>query len=146
MRRSTGHRGSAKGKGGFGKRATILPGATLDAIVLDALVTSQKPLSVYQLVALVADRGYQLPAMSIYRSIDRLELSGAVERVQMLSAYRVRDKPQCVLAICTECGDTISIAVPDQHEALRRAIAGQQFAVSELSLEASGKCSSCLAR
>lgn len=118
----------------------------LDPIVLDALLKSSKPLSVYQLVAMVADRGYQLPPMSIYRSIDRLELSGAVERVQMLSAYRVKDKPQCVLAICTECGDTISIAVPDQHEALRRAIAGRQFAISELSLEASGRCSSCLSR
>ena len=124
-------------------RATVVPGAVLERTLLDVLAGSEVPLGAYSLAAGARTRGRTVPMPSVYRALDRLVASGSIERVESLSAYRIRDKAEAVLMICVHCRRTTSLDVPVQYEGLLSALRDQAFAAAGLALEAKGRCSAC---
>ncbi len=135
--------GQARPGKGRRRRAQTLPGALLDRMLVDVLAQDEVPRSAYELASRLRDLGQQLPAMSVYRGLDRLAARGLIEKVEMLSAYRIRDKPHAILMICLECGRTTSIAVRAEYEALRGILADHHFSTAAITIEASGRCALC---
>jgi Fe2+ or Zn2+ uptake regulation protein len=127
------------------RRGHILPGRELDGILLGVLDETDVPRSAYQLATRLHDVGHSLPAMTVYRALDRLVARGLVEKVKTRSAYRLRDEPKAVLLICDACGRTVSLAAPGEHDALFGLAGGIGFEVSHLAMEASGTCVACRA-
>jgi len=135
--------------GGFGggqrfrKRAAKMPGAELEHLILGLLGQDTVPLSAYQLLAALRDRGRPVPVMSIYRALDRLIARDQVQRVGTLAAFRIKDQDRAMLVICVQCGQTTAVPVPDLYAALRRIVADRMFTPTDLVIEASGRCASC---
>ncbi len=125
------------------KRASPCPAPQLDPALLDILAQSEVPLSAYDLVSRLRDRGRHVVVMSIYRALDRLRTQQRIEKVEMLSAFRIRDSPQAILMICVACGRTRALSVPVQHDALDQAMANAGFAASGIAIEAAGLCRDC---
>ncbi len=92
------------------KRAPVFPGPMLDQTLIDLLTQADVPLSAYDLASRLRERGRQMAVMSIYRALDRLCATNAIEKVETLSAYRVKDIPNAILTICPEtCGMTLTV-------------------------------------
>ncbi len=127
-------------------RAPALPGTELDRMVTEILTHSEVPLSAYDLIARISERGRLIAGMTVYRSLDRLCGEERIEKVEMLSAYRIKDRPKAVLLICTVCRRATSLAVPVHYNALAQALKAIGFASDRLVIEAAGKCADCSSR
>lgn len=125
------------------KRAPVVPGAELDALLIAILGESRFPLSAYELADHLHEQGRHIAMPSIYRSLERLSLRCAIEKVQTLSAFRLRDQPGAILLICERCGRTEAMPVPDAHDAITGRIAEAGFAITTVSFEVSGTCLDC---
>ncbi|RZF60689.1 hypothetical protein EWE75_21690 [Sphingomonas populi] len=115
----------------------------LDTDLLRVLAASEIPLSAYEIATRLRESVRHVMAVSIYRSLHRLCAEQRVERVEMVSGFRIKDAPASVLAICAQCGRTVSVTVASEHAAIERAIAAIGFVVGKVALEASGICSKC---
>ncbi len=125
------------------KRAPAIPAPVLDRSVMEFLAQSDVPLSAYDLVALFRERGRHMAGPSIYRSLDRLYARQLIEKVEMLSAFRIRDVPQAILMICVACGRTRPLSVPALQEALAQSVASVGFVPRTIALEVAGLCAHC---
>ena len=125
------------------KRATIVPGAVLDGLVRDALAETAVPLSAYDIAHCLRRQDGPSNMMSIYRSLNRLCERQVVERVETVSAYRLRDVPGAILMTCTQCRATTPVAANQEESRLRSTIADTGFLLSKLVLEATGICGRC---
>ena len=115
----------------------------LDSDLLQVLAASEIPLSAYEIATRLRESVRHVMAVSIYRSLHRLCAEQRVERVEMVSGFRIKDTPGAVLAICAQCGRTVSVRVVSEHAAIEQAIAAIGFVASKVALEASGVCSRC---
>jgi Fur family zinc uptake transcriptional regulator len=125
------------------KRAPSFPADLLDSSLLELLSQAERPLSAYNLVSLLREQGRQMAVMSIYRSLDRLCARGLIDRVEMLSAFRIRDVPKAALLICIDCGTTQPLAVSDLRDSLMRRVAYTGFSPGTVALEVAGLCPAC---
>lgn len=125
------------------KRAQPFPAPALDRSLLELLGRSDVPLSAYALLEQLRGQGRHTVAMSVYRALDRLCGRQLVEKVGMLAAFRIKDVPGGVLAVCTACGRTRAAAMPDLHLAIRRGIESTGFTPHVLALEVAGFCADC---
>lgn len=91
------------------------------------------------------EAGIIVSAVSTYRAIERLHQHGAIERVQMLSAFRILDRTEAMLLVCTSCGRTESVAVPEQRHSLLDALSPSGFVPSSVAIEVGGRCAECAA-
>lgn len=128
------------------KRAPARPGPVLDRELLEILSASEVPLGAYEIAARLGEDGRHVVIMSVYRSLDRLCARQQVEKVEMTSAFRIKDAARAVLMICVECGRTRSLLLPDHHRAIELALAEAGFAINRLALEAAGTCRQCRTR
>jgi Fe2+ or Zn2+ uptake regulation protein len=119
------------------KRASIFPGAEVDRRVLDVLGDTSAPLGVYQIAEAVAGRGKgAAKAGAVYRSLDRLCELGKVERVETLSAYRLRDQERALLLIRRDTQQTTALPLGPLYDRLRALVADAGFQLDRLVLEA----------
>jgi len=125
------------------RRADILPGAELDRCVTGILAGTDVPLGAYDIAAALRGAGRHAVVASIYRSLERLRASGAVEKVETCSAFRIRDVPEAALMVCSECGVVAALPISGPYAAIARAIAGTGFTVGHIALEATGLCREC---
>jgi Fur family zinc uptake transcriptional regulator len=125
------------------KRAPILPGSVLDELILEALGGCDVPLGAYAIAGCLRDRCRPSNVMAIYRSLDRLAKRGLVERVESLSAYRLRTTAQAVLLACSQCGTTTPLPVIGEFQRIEQAVKSTGFAIDKLALEAVGVCEQC---
>lgn len=115
----------------------------LDRSLLELLGESDVPLSAYDLLARLRERGRYMMAASIYRALDRLCARKLIEKVEMLSAFRVKDVPRSILMICERCRRTRPLPVPAVHESLAKSVTRVGFLARAFALEASGLCAEC---
>ncbi len=125
------------------RRRPTVPAPTLDRSILGLLADAGTPLSAYDLVERLRHQGAQVVAMSVYRSLDRLSGRDQIQKVEMLSAYRVKDTIQPILMICIACGATQAAAAPDLHEALAQSLHRCGFVSRRVALEVAGLCTQC---
>ncbi|WP_162528576.1 Fur family transcriptional regulator [Novosphingobium sp. BW1] len=120
-----------------------IPAAQLDELVLAALARAAAPLSAYQIIAALRDERKTVAPPPIYRALKRLLDQGEIERIEMLSAYRIRIVEKCIHAICDSCGGLSSIPASHAVDALNAAMKHAGFASPRLSIEATGRCARC---
>lgn len=108
------------------------------------LSRQEVPQGAYDLISGLREVGITAPQMSVYRALNRLMQRGAIERVETLSAFRVRDKDDAVLLICIACGRTMSLDAHAQHQALRSNISSGGFTLIATAIEAKGRCAECI--
>ena len=125
------------------KRAPILPGSVLDGLILEALGSTDVPLGAYAIAGRLHDRCRRGNVMAIYRSLDRLARRELVERVESLSAYRLRTAPQAVLMTCSLCGATTPLPILPEFQSIEQAVRDTGFVLDKLVLEAVGVCEQC---
>jgi len=134
--------------GGQGKRmrrirAPSVPASDLDSMIVDLLSGTDTPLSAYDLVERIRERGRRVVPMSVYRALDRLCARDAVQKVEMLSAYRVRDVSNPILLICMGCGSIAPVDADDLHHALAERLAISGFRARIVAVEVAGLCGPC---
>ena len=125
------------------KRAAILPGAVLDEWIVETLSGTDVPLSAYTIADHLRDKGRTGNVMAVYRSLDRLARRAVVERVESLSAYRLRTATQAVLMACSHCGTTTPLPILYEFRSIEQAVRSAGFALDRLALEAVGICEQC---
>ena len=125
------------------KRAPILPGSVLDELILETLGGADVPLGAYAIAGRLRERCRPGNVMAIYRSLERLAKRGQIERVESLSAYRLRTALQAVLMACSHCGATTPLPILPEFQSIERAVRDSGFAIDKLALEAVGVCEQC---
>jgi Fur family transcriptional regulator, zinc uptake regulator len=125
------------------RRAPAFPATALDQAVLATLVRYDMPLSAYDLVDRLGEQGRRVVPMSVYRSLERLCARDLVQKVEMLSAYRVKDVARPILMICIRCGSIQSHDASDLHEALGESLGDSGFTPRRVAFEVAGICSEC---
>lgn len=125
------------------KRAPILPGPVLDELILETLGGTDVPLGAYAIAGRLRERCRPGNVMAIYRSLERLAKRGRVERVESLSAYRLRTAAQAVLMACSHCGITTPLQIPPEFQSIEQKVRDAGFALDRLALEAVGTCEQC---
>ena len=119
-----------------------------DALILDALESSNTALSAYDLIEALYDQGIISPP-TVYRSLARLISKGLVHRVESLNTFvSCRNHShdpniETLFAICNTCGTVKEIS--DKKIAARvRALAQENdFSISQTALEMRGSCIEC---
>ncbi len=127
------------------RRGQVFPASALDEAIMILLAQAVVPLSAYDLVELLRQQGRRVVAMSVYRSLDRLCARDMIHKVEMLSAYRIRDVKQPVLMICIGCGSALPFAAAELHQILSERLAREGFTPSRIAFEVAGLCTQCQA-
>ena len=112
------------------------------------LVASKRPLSAYELVALLGTRQQRKVApLTVYRHLDFLTRVGLVHRLETRQAYLPCDHPEhvhdCQYLLCSHCGDVVEVRSQRLGELLE-AIAGEHgFQPDNAVVEVNGLCGNC---
>ncbi len=116
--------------------------------VLRALWSADRPLGAYDLRDLIEkafDR--QIPAPSIYRTLDFLCEQGVAARIESRNAYVACTHPEhdhaCVFLVCEACGDATEIENPKVEKLIGEDAKRLGFAVKHRVVEMSGLCAPC---
>jgi Fe2+ or Zn2+ uptake regulation protein len=119
------------------KRARTFPGAVLDDLAFKAIGASEAPLSAYAIAERVAGLGRgPSKVAAVYRSLDRLCAQGVVERVETLSAYRLRDQANSLLLVHADHQTTTSLPIGPLYDSLKMRVLDAGFKLERLVLEA----------
>ena len=128
------------------RRAPVCPAPVLDAAILAALADSEVPLSAYDVISVLDRGGRRMAPMSVYRALDRMCARRQIQKVEMVSAYRVRSENPGALLVCTSCGRATALPMATLHEELNGAVVAAGFAPSVTAVEVAGQCAECRQR
>ena len=115
--------------------------------VLGKLVDSKRPLSAYELRALLLPEDPSITPASVYRCLDFLVEHGLVHRLETTRAFVVcgqPDHPHAVqFLICRQCGTVVE--AEDTRIAAATERLGQRlgFALDQRTVELTGLCATC---
>lgn len=116
--------------------------------VLEALLTSHKPLGAYEIMdRLAADTGRPAP-ITVYRALDFLRDNGLVHRIESRNAFVacVREHAETdpvVFLICEHCGAVGEAAASNIADALKASARAAGFLPKSPVIEIAGVCSHC---
>ena len=116
--------------------------------VLEALLSTHRPLGAYELIDRLAERGTRPAPITIYRALDFLREQGLAHRIESRNAFIAcvanhASGDPVVFLICEQCGavgEAASAAVADTIKSASRA-AG--FTPKTPVIEISGVCAHC---
>jgi Fur family zinc uptake transcriptional regulator len=116
--------------------------------VLQALLTSHRPLGAYEVIDTVA-RSMPRPApITVYRALDFLMVNGLVHRIESRNAYLACAQPHddaaiVAFLICDRCGAAGEIPAAPVAKTLNAAARASGFAPKLSVLEITGLCAHC---
>lgn len=120
-----------------------------EALVLEALKAADRPLSAYDLLERLSERGIASP-VTIYRALERLVAAGSAHRLETLSAYIAAGdaaghagREPAGFAICDDCGSVEPLVVPDLATRLAADAAARRFTPQRMTVEVHGRCGDC---
>lgn len=117
--------------------------------VLAALQQASRPLSAYEIMAVIGD-GTRIAPMTVYRALDRLVSERQAYRLESLNAFVACGPPggdgPPVFAICDACGSVSAFAAHELMGNLAEWCRSSEFEISAATLELHGKCHSCQLR
>lgn len=115
--------------------------------VLQLVLSAQKPIGAYDLLAQLGGDGRPAAPPTVYRSLDFLMEHGFIHRLASINAYLSCCHPahrhQSVFLICTACQRTEELPVGQLAAPLHALTAQQQFKVQQSLIEISGLCRDC---
>lgn len=117
-----------------------------DKLIVDALRDVGRPLSAYEIIDQLKDKGLSAPP-TVYRALNRLIEDGLAHRLESLNAFVACGHPHhegtAVFAICGDCGTVREFHEPAAVQRLKDAAADGGFAVKEMAIELRGRCNAC---
>jgi len=119
------------------------------ALVFDALVKAEAPLSAYTILDRLRDDGFRAP-LQVYRALDKLLDYGMIHRLESLNAFVACAHPHCgehgliAFAICEKCGQVTEFSDAVIEQQVRDWTAGNNFKPSKTTVEIRGTCANCL--
>lgn len=128
------------------------PAPDQDKIVVEALRGVGKPVSAYELMDQLRDKGLSAPP-TVYRSLNRLIEDGRAHRLESLNAFVACKHDHAdghrhgiaVFAICENCNKVQEFDEPKAVELFKRWASAADFAVTSMTLELRGRCAECSA-
>lgn len=116
--------------------------------VLEALLSSHKPLGAYEIIDLLAAAGGRPAPITIYRALDFLRENGLVHRIESRNAFIAcvhnHDSGALVVfLICEKCGATGEAPSMAAAETLRAAARSAGFTPKTPVIEVAGICAHC---
>jgi Fur family transcriptional regulator, zinc uptake regulator len=123
------------------------------AYILNALRTSQRPLSAYELIEAIRPQTVAAPT-TIYRALKKLISDGKAHRIESLNAFVACRHPRCAevgqehkggvgFAICDRCGAINEFVDPMISETVAADLSTLAFLPRALTIEVRGLCASC---
>ncbi len=118
-------------------------------LVFDVLTRSDRPMTAYQLLAVLREQGLKAP-LQVYRALDQLIDEGLVHKIESLSAFALcthceaNNHEGAAFTICVKCGRTDEIHDADLGRLLERLARGKGFQTNATTVELSGMCEACL--
>jgi len=114
---------------------------------LELIWESHRPLGAYQLLAQLADEGFNSAPPTVYRALDFLLSAGLIHKVESMNAYlgcAHADKDhQGYFLICDDCHNVMEFDYQDIHSALTGKAAQQGFELRAKTIELTGLCADC---
>lgn len=121
--------------------------ADQDKIVVEALRDAGRPVSAYELIDQLRDKGVTAPP-TVYRALNRLIEDGLAHRLESLNAFVACNHPhhhvgKAVFAICDVCGAVTEFASDAAEKNLTHWAQSAGFMVRSMTLELRGCCKAC---
>lgn len=114
---------------------------------LELIWESHRPLGAYQLLAKLAEEGFNSAPPTVYRALDFLLNAGLIHKVESMNAYlgcAHADKDhKGYFLICDDCHNVMEFDYQDIHTALIAKAAQQEFEIRAKTIELTGLCSDC---
>lgn len=116
-------------------------------VVFDALKAAKRPLSAYEIIEEVRDKGISAPP-TVYRALTRLISEGLAHRLESLNAFvscthRHPHSNAAIFMICNDCGATNELSDSGVAERLAKKAAARKFVVKTTTIELRGHCEQC---
>ncbi|PZU12330.1 MAG: transcriptional repressor [Sphingobium sp.] len=117
----------------------------LDALILDLLARSNRPISAYDISDRSIAAGQPVVPNQVYRTLARLIDQGLVHRVESLSAYMLRQQSFDGCLVCDHCHAVQLLTDPIVVAGLKDRAERFGFAVDRTVVELRGLCTDCAA-
>ena len=109
-----------------------------------------KPVSAYQLIALLEERQQRkIAPLTVYRHLDFLTRVGLVHRLESTQSYLACGHPdhahECRYLLCSSCGQADEVASPSLEDTLKKISDERGFQTENVVVEIKGVCRSCAA-
>ena len=115
-------------------------------IVVEILANSEQPLSAHDIHRLAKEKHAKIGLVSVYRTIDKLEELGLIQRVHKpegCHAYIAGFTGHQHLLICSRCGRTEFFEGEDLQLLLNRVSSESKFIIEDHWLQLFGICPEC---
>lgn len=118
------------------------------ALVMEALLAADGPLSAYSILKLLRDHGFSAPPQ-VYRALDKLVAFGMVHRLESLNAFLACRNPSCsahtaaAFSICDQCGRVSEFSDEKLTAHLESMAHEADFSPSKTTIELRGICARC---
>ena len=118
------------------------------ALVFNALMNAEGPLSAYTILDQLRDSGFRAP-LQVYRALDKLVDLGMVHRLESLNAFVACRHPEwdahemAAFAICEVCGRVAELTSDKLARQLRTLAKGASFSPRTSTIELRGICAAC---
>lgn len=123
--------------------------ADQDKIIVEALRGVNRPVSAYELIDQLRDKGVTAPP-TVYRALNRLIDDGLAHRLESLNAFVACKHPhhrgKAVFAICGECGTVTEFDSDPAVKGLLAWARKAEFQVNAMTLELRGVCRNCVSK
>lgn len=114
---------------------------------LELIWQNHRPLGAYQLLAKLAEEGFNSAPPTVYRALDFLLGAGLIHKVESMNAYlgcAHADKPhKGYFLICDQCHDVMEFDYQDVHQVLKQKALAQGFELRAETIELTGLCQEC---
>ena len=119
------------------------------ALVLNALTSSEGPASAYTLLDQLREHGFRAP-LQVYRALEKLIEYGLVHRLESLSSFVACAHPHdhkhgpVAFAICETCGQVDEFSDAAIEKRLKNWAQDHSFTLAKTTIELRGTCAGCL--
>ncbi len=114
--------------------------------ILACLRKAKEPMSAYAILDRVRASGISHPP-TVYRALTELMQKGMVHRLQSRSAFIACGHGACdgkfAFAICRQCDKVVEIPLSEAEEGALLALAPEEIAPEQVTLEIAGFCEAC---
>ena len=115
------------------------------------LLASKRPVSAYQLIALLEDRQQRkIAPLTVYRHLDFLIRVGLVHRLESTQSYLPCDHPEhvheCQYLLCSSCGQADEVESKSLESLLHKIADQRGFKPENTVVEIKGLCERCATR
>lgn len=118
------------------------------SLVFGTLSAAEGPLSAYDILDRLRDKGFRAP-LQVYRALDKLLEFGLVHRLESLNAFIACAHPDCgahdtmAFAICESCGHVAEFSDDAITEQLDKWAGSEKFRLNRTIIELRGRCADC---